>query len=40
MGRMLTAPGSDAVAFIDTDEERKALKPIFPIILAGNGNGI
>jgi hypothetical protein len=32
MGRMLTAPGSNAVAFSDTEAERKALKPIFPII--------
>jgi hypothetical protein len=32
MGRMLTLPPSKAVAFMDTPEERKALKPIFPVL--------
>jgi hypothetical protein len=32
MSKMLTVPPSKAIAFIDTPEERKALKPIFPIL--------
>jgi hypothetical protein len=32
MSKMLTVPPSKAIAFMDTPEERKALKPIFPIL--------
>jgi hypothetical protein len=32
MSKMLTLPPSKAITFMDTPEERKALKPIFPVL--------